>query len=828
MSRYFILLVVGVATLLMGVANVAQATPVSEETVAQLVQGWISSSSKPLGTEIDRIEAVTDSEKQVSYYVVYLKPHGYVVVAADDTIEPIICFSPGSQFDATGPLGVMLGKDLRTRQDIVDSITAILDKQASERTLQTSSSDLTDLEAVLTDAQSKWSDLLEKAPNATLNVQSSTSDRRKVVINEDAVIADDSTGYAPGGFDVWIDPLVRSAWNQSKILNYSWAANLYNISTPSNRPAGCTAVAMAQVMRYHTYPAGVTLGAASDNYELNNSGDPSDTNTISANFIGSYTNLTGVLSITNMPLDPAASFTPTGPATVQWSNIAALVFDAGLAVNTAYGTNQSGATFSKVVPALTNVFRYANAVYASTSNNYLAIINWNIMGSKPVIMAISSAGVTNSGHVVIADGFAFSAQGTLFHHINMGWGELGENTAWYNLPAIIAYNTIAGFAYNIFPTNTGELIVGRVTNTLGGVSGVSVTAGGITTTTDSRGFFSVIVTANTTNDVTTSKQGYLASTVSNVVVGTSSGNTQGNAFTYVNVVQGAALTLTAGTYSTNVLLEWTNPTNSSYTGLAHILWTTNASPGWDTWSAPTGAIVMGAATNKYPTNNVVSGGSLGGAENSIYYIHTNRTLGVTYYYKLWITNSSGWLAPDTAGSVVTAQAKPDTGTLTMYFQDNSSARLVRCLKFTTNGEVKLNTTVATTNMVPYYIASVGDFDSDNVDDILFQRNSGTNGAPNEGSALNSWYVWFMQSCGKLKSQTAMNVNDLTFGGNVVVRGVANQGATNALIVTRNSAGYMRIFAATNGVISATTTNYAGSTLLTNAVGWQSSMGITIR
>ena len=206
----------------------------------------------------------------------------YVVVAADDTIEPIICFSPGSQFDATGPLGVMLGKDLRTRQDIVDSITAILDKQASERTLQTSSSDLTDLEAVLTDAQSKWSDLLEKAPNATLNVQSSTSDRRKVVINEDAVIADDSTGYAPGGFDVWIDPLVRSAWNQSKILNYSWAANLYNISTPSNRPAGCTAVAMAQVMRYHTYPAGVTLGAASENYELNNAGDPNDTNTISA------------------------------------------------------------------------------------------------------------------------------------------------------------------------------------------------------------------------------------------------------------------------------------------------------------------------------------------------------------------------------------------------------------------------------------------------------------------------------------------------------------------------------------------------------------------
>ena len=103
-------------------------------------------------------------------------------------------------------------------------------------------------------------------------------------------MADASTGYAPGGFDVWIDPIIRSAWNQSKILNYSWAANLYNISTPSNRPAGCVAVAMAQVMRYHTYPAGIALGATSNYYELNNAGDPTDTNIIWANYIGTYTN----------------------------------------------------------------------------------------------------------------------------------------------------------------------------------------------------------------------------------------------------------------------------------------------------------------------------------------------------------------------------------------------------------------------------------------------------------------------------------------------------------------------------------------------------------
>ena len=74
-----------------------------------------------------------------------------------------------------------------------------------------------------------------------------------------------------------------------------------------------------------------------------------------------------------MPLDPANAFsTPfAGPVDdaegAKWTNIAALVFDAGLSVNTTYGTNQSGALYSKIVPALTNTFRYTNAIYASTS-----------------------------------------------------------------------------------------------------------------------------------------------------------------------------------------------------------------------------------------------------------------------------------------------------------------------------------------------------------------------------------------------------------------------------------------------------------------------------
>ena len=839
MSRW-IISVVCVVAFLMGAVDMAQANPVSEEMVTQLVQGWINSSSKPLGNEIDRVEPIRTPEGQTLYYVVYLKPQGYVVVSADDSIEPIICFSAGSHFDAAGPLGLMLGKDLRTRQDIADSIKSAL---SEPKGLRTSAATLANFEAVLANSQSKWSDLAAKAKDsstlrAPVNLQGSTASRRKVVIQEEpasAPVADASTGYAPAGFDVWIDPFIRSAWDQSKILNYRGFPNLYNISTPSNRPAGCVAVAMAQVMRYYTFPADGTLGGGTTNYyKLDSAGNPSTTNaSVWTNYIGTYTTTDSELNMTNMPLDPLNTFTLLGPANAaegaQWTNIAALIFDAGLSVNTAYGTNQSGALYSKIVPALTNTFRYTNAIYASTSNaNFLATINNNIIGSKPVLLAISPAGVSNSGHMVIADGLAYSTQGTLFHHLNLGWGDIGDSTAWYNLPSVIAYNTINGYIYNIFPTNAGELIVGRVTNSVGsGVEGVTVSAGGVTNTTDLRGFFSLIVSPRSTNTLVAQKDGYSSTTVTNIRVGVSSGTTQGNTNIYVNLAYGTAITLTAGSFSSNALLEWPNPTNAGYSGLAHILWTTNSTQEWLTWDAPTGMITVGAAENEFPTNNVVSGDSLGGTESSLSFVHSNLTMDVTYYYKIWITNSAGgWITPsNTPGASLEAQATPDSGNLTMYFQDNSANRLVKCLKFASSGTVKLDTTVASTNMVAYNIVGTGDFDSDDVDDILFQRNTTTNGAPNVGSRSNSWYVWFMEPYGKLKSQTLVNTNDLTAGGTLVVRGIAANGDSNAVIITRSSGGYIRSYGATNGVIASSVTNYTDVPSITNSIG-QTSVGVT--
>jgi len=48
--------------------------------------------------------------------VVYLDPEGFVIVAADDLIEPIIGFAPRGQFDPStkNPLGALVSNDLLT------------------------------------------------------------------------------------------------------------------------------------------------------------------------------------------------------------------------------------------------------------------------------------------------------------------------------------------------------------------------------------------------------------------------------------------------------------------------------------------------------------------------------------------------------------------------------------------------------------------------------------------------------------------------------------------------------------------------------------------
>ena len=99
----------------------AFAKPVAKEDAAKAVSGWLKQPGRglkaPIGNAVKETEVFTDAAGNPEYYVVYLKPSGFVIVPADDLVEPIICFSPAGRYVASdrNPLGALVMRDIPGR-----------------------------------------------------------------------------------------------------------------------------------------------------------------------------------------------------------------------------------------------------------------------------------------------------------------------------------------------------------------------------------------------------------------------------------------------------------------------------------------------------------------------------------------------------------------------------------------------------------------------------------------------------------------------------------------------------------------------------------------
>jgi hypothetical protein len=108
--------------ILLTVAALAAATPTATHQAQKAVKGWlIKTRARPLGTPlgqmITRVDSFTDGKGEVIYYIVYLHPSGFVIVPADDLIEPIIGFASAGHYDPSldNPLGALVTQDLNAR-----------------------------------------------------------------------------------------------------------------------------------------------------------------------------------------------------------------------------------------------------------------------------------------------------------------------------------------------------------------------------------------------------------------------------------------------------------------------------------------------------------------------------------------------------------------------------------------------------------------------------------------------------------------------------------------------------------------------------------------
>ena len=351
------------------------------------------------------------------FHLVSLDGGGFVTVSADDSTRPVLGFSASGDLpdcDPCNPFWALVGGD-------VDASRGRQHRRGRRRHFKFADRNVTNTTR------------LRSAATATLSAASAAS-------------AD----------DIRVAPLVKSKWNQGKI----GSKKVYNYYTPSEYLCGCVATAMAQIMRYHKFPSSVSPRS----FTCYVGSGPTATN---------MTMIGGAYNWDAMPLSPSSSISDA-----EREMIGRICFDAGVSARMRYGFNgsESGTYGDFVHDPFKSVFGYASAESYFTDAGSItgdiveSAILANLDAGYPVLLGIcnlDSNGDTHNGHAIVADGYGYN-NGTLYCHLNMGWG--GSSDYWYALPDIgtsFGFNTVDAVVYNIFPTNTGQLVTGRVTDPYG-------------------------------------------------------------------------------------------------------------------------------------------------------------------------------------------------------------------------------------------------------------------------------------------------------------------------------------------------------------------------
>jgi hypothetical protein len=409
-----------VCLLLLFRARTVAARPTTPDEAIQVVTGWLAGNAEPLGVPLGNlavdVRTVTGEAGAPLYYVVALAPSGFVIVPADDLVEPILSFVDAPAYEP----------------NVHDPLTALVTADVNRRLAEAYEAQAAGGVQILaaTQTQERWGALLDKAGTAP---------------GELGILGLSSIS------DVRVAPFLQTRWSQGDICS----KHCFNYFTPNNYPSGCAATAMAQLMYFYRWPL-TGIGRHSFTIQVGNREQTATTRGGDGNG--------GPYQWTSMVWIPACSTTAT-----QRAALGALCYDAGVAIGTVYTPEGSGADAFAVATALKDTFGFTNVVSGANHGRDIgaglaAMINPNLDAQYPVFLGIIGA----TGHAAVVDGYGYDLSTnvkTLYHHLNMGWG--GYNDIWYNLPKAGDYDTVPVCLYNLFTEGTGEIISGRVTDASG-------------------------------------------------------------------------------------------------------------------------------------------------------------------------------------------------------------------------------------------------------------------------------------------------------------------------------------------------------------------------
>ncbi len=375
----------------------------------------------------------TEEDGTIDFYAFDINPKGFVIVTADDNIEPVIAYSTESYFNANprGHVGVSYWMN-QTAAKVVHAKT----------------------EGLIADAR-------------ITNLWSAYQNGQNPGINKATTVG----------------PLTTSTWDQENDLSNPppYIYNLYcPFNTTDNQRAvtGCVATAMAQIMYYWKYPA---TGSGSYSYSYTNptTGDVYNYGTMSANF-GATT-----YAWANMP--NALTLTTTG---AQDSAVDLLSYHTGVSVAMEYGDDKQGGSGAWVLQndagtgnpcaqhSYVTYFGYnpstIQGVYASsyTTAAWATLLENELNASR--VIEYAGYETNGGGHTWVCDGYETSPS-TMFH---MNWGWQGIDNGYYAIgalnPSPYAFNSNDEALIGIQPNNVASCGV-PTGSTAGGITNTGAT-----------------------------------------------------------------------------------------------------------------------------------------------------------------------------------------------------------------------------------------------------------------------------------------------------------------------------------------------------------------
>ncbi len=372
----------------------AYALPVEKDDVETVAVNFMRSK---MGKST--VEPSIKSEIDLSHYEItdqvygfIMDPTGFVFVSGDDQVKPIIGYSVKSSI-STEDLPTNLIYFLKT---ISDSVDCVRDKTLKNK----------------------------------LDKNGFSGEWGRLLLSGDVNTATEKTNK-----DVTIGPLLGSIkWGQGIPYNYLMPTVKNQSSCDTSKcmkyPAGCVAIAMAQIMKYYEWPKKSENEWHKGPYTTT-CGDKTEAVGMGENEAYNWANIPNTITKRSYYSDYTD---PTELA--QMLNTSKLIFQVGALINTDYGgfgkvtcgtESGSGAYISDLPSVMDDYFDYNVCEYKDFGDNSgWPYVFSEIKQNRPVIFG--GHDTTRGGHAWVIDGYNYS---DVTFWCNWGW--YGSGNGWFTL-----------------------------------------------------------------------------------------------------------------------------------------------------------------------------------------------------------------------------------------------------------------------------------------------------------------------------------------------------------------------------------------------------------